>query len=141
MFLPNCIPARANVGDADISTEGAKNFDYNYAGLYCVTGSYVNLWQMTQKYMGLYQSENYDLHELLFSNRNFERVNKILLRAIHRISSYRTAQVETTLPVPRYGSLLLEAEALTLSNGNLATAKTLLKAVEASAGITSTCCR
>jgi len=83
--------------------------------------------------MGLYQSENYDLHELLFSNRNFERVNKITTPGHSRISSYRNTQVENHLPVRVTEAYLLEAEALTLSNGNLATAKTLLKAVEASA--------
>jgi hypothetical protein len=118
--------------------QDSKMFEYNYAGVYGVSDSYVNLLSNDPRNQWVYTNQNTTIYTYYYSPTGFSNeLTKYFSGPFDAYPSPGTAQIETCYPFRVTEAYLLEAESITLSNGNLSTAKTLLKAVEASAGITS----
>lgn len=119
------------------SGQESKDFQYNLAGVYCVTGSYVNLLANDSRNTWVYTNQKTTAYTVYSPTKTSNELTKYYSGPFTAFPTIGAAQVETTYPFRVTEAYLLEAEALTLSNGDLPTAKILLKVVEASAGITS----
>ncbi|TSJ40531.1 RagB/SusD family nutrient uptake outer membrane protein [Mucilaginibacter corticis] len=116
----------------------SKNYQYNTYGSYAVTDSYAKLLTNDPRSNWVYLNQSLTFYTPYFTTTGTS--NELTKYYSGPYTTYPDAgnvQVETCYPFRVTEAYLLQAEAITLSNGDLTAAKTLLKAVEASAGITS----
>jgi len=118
--------------------ELSKDFQYNYAGVYGVSNSYVSLLANDPRNQWVYSSQSQPIYFYYYAPGGIaNEFTKYYSGPYNVYPAAGIQQIETVYPFRITEAYLLEAEAITLSDGDLSTAKTLLKAVEASAGITS----